>query len=142
MRPSDPYEALYEALAPVKEKAVLDRIADNRLAVPLIGDEERELHVPIDQLPADASPGCWMQVTIFNKKLITATIDTEQTERVAAHISKQLDTLRKRGSSLKPEWPPRKQQQFLSRLRSSNASGWPHDVHANAPSVQPITRKP
>lgn len=94
---------MQENVDTLKEKAVLERIADNRLAVLLVGDEERELHVPMEQLPADVSPGCWMQVTISGEKLITATIDTEQTERVAAHISKQLDTLRKRGSRLKPE---------------------------------------
>lgn len=87
----------------VEEKAVFERLADNRLAVLLVGNEERELHVPVEQLPADASPGCWMQVNIAGEKLIKATMDAEQTEGVAAHISKQLDKLRKRGSRLQPE---------------------------------------
>lgn len=94
---------MQENADPVDDKAVFERIADNQLAVLLVGDDERELLVPVDQLPADASPGCWMQVTISGEKLVKATIDPEQTERVAAHISMQLDTLRKRGSSLRPE---------------------------------------
>lgn len=94
---------MQENVETVEDKAVFERIADNRFAVLLVGDQERELHVPVEQLPADASPGCWMQVTISGEKLINATIDAAQTERVAAHISKQLDTLRKRGSRLQPE---------------------------------------
>lgn len=92
-----------ESPLPVHDEAVFERMADNRRAVLLVGDEQRELHVAVEQLPPDASPGCWLQVTISGQRLVEASIDTEQTERVAAHISKQLALLRKRGSRLRPE---------------------------------------
>jgi len=85
------------------DKAVFERVTDNQLAVLLVGSEQRELHVPIDRLPRGAQPGHWLQVTISGQELVKATIDAEQTERVAAHISNQLDLLRKRGSRLRPE---------------------------------------
>lgn len=88
---------------PVDDRAVFERIADNRLAVLLVGSEERELHVPVEHLPPGASPGCWLRVTVAGDDLVRAMIDAEQTERVATHISKQLDRLRKRGSRLRPE---------------------------------------
>lgn len=88
---------------PVHDKAVFERLAENRLAVLLVGNEERELHVPVEQLPPGASPGCWLRVTITGRRLVKATIDADQTERVAAHISKQLARLRQRGSRLRPE---------------------------------------
>jgi hypothetical protein len=87
----------------VEEKAVIDRIEDDRLAVLLVGDDERELIVAMDRLPADAKAGSWLRVQLEDDQLIDAQIDEAQTQAVMQRISDKLALLRQRGRSLRPE---------------------------------------
>ncbi|MGI5864391.1 MAG: DUF3006 domain-containing protein [Myxococcales bacterium] len=82
-RPEVSYAQQPEA-KPQTQKACIDRFekcADGRvLAVILVGDEERSIDVPREQLPAGAKEGDWLQVVLKGDKLVSATIDVKETE--------------------------------------------------------------
>jgi hypothetical protein len=85
----------------VEEKAVIDRIVDNRYAVLLVGDEEREVVLPVEQLPEDASEGTWLRVQIANNAITAITVDPDETETVRRRITEKMALLRMRGGRLK-----------------------------------------
>jgi hypothetical protein len=88
---------------PVEEQAVIDRIEDDRLAVLLVGQDERELLVPLDRLPAGARAGNWLRVQLDQDRLIDAELDEAQTRAAAERIQDKLALLRQRGRRLRPE---------------------------------------
>jgi hypothetical protein len=87
----------------MEEKALLDRIEDDQLAVLLVGEREREFVVPAARLPAGASVGTWLRVRLEGDELLEATIDAVETERAAGRIRDKMDRLRQRGRHLRPE---------------------------------------
>ena len=87
----------------MEETAVIDRIEEGRLAVLLVGSDERELIVPIDDLPPDAQAGHWLRVRLEDDRLVHAQIDPQQTRAVAARIQDKMALLRQRGRQLRPE---------------------------------------
>jgi hypothetical protein len=87
----------------MEEKAVVDRIEDDQLAVLLVGERERELVVPAERLPAGATAGTWLRVRLEGDELLEASIDADETERAAERISDKLARLRQRGRHLRPE---------------------------------------
>lgn len=74
------------------ERAVVDRVEEG-LAVLLIGDEEHELTVPIEELPEGASPGVWLRVTLENGALTDAEVDAETTQARRARIHEKMQRL-------------------------------------------------
>ncbi len=74
------------------EKAAVDRI-DEGVAVLLISPEERELSVPVDQLPPGVQAGDWLKVTIVNGQLKQAEPDRDETKRRQERIRNKLDRL-------------------------------------------------
>ncbi len=87
----------------MEENAVIDRIEEGRWAVLLVGPNERELIVPIEELPPEAKAGHWLRVRLEDNRLVHALIDREQTETVAARIQDKMALLRQRGRRLRPE---------------------------------------
>jgi hypothetical protein len=79
------------------KQASVDRIEDGRLAVLIIGDLERELVVPVDQLPEGVQGGDWLRVEIDDDELIRAERDSEAKEAASARISEKMQRLKSRG---------------------------------------------
>ena len=74
------------------EKAAIDCI-DEGVAVLLVGPEERELSVPVGQLPQGVQAGDWLKVTIVNGQLKQAELNREETKKRRERIKAKLDTL-------------------------------------------------
>lgn len=86
----------------MEEKAVIDQVVDERHAVLLVGENEREHVVPLVRLPPGAKAGTWLRVRFDGEKLVDATVDPEETERVRQRISEKMTQLRQRGRRLRP----------------------------------------
>ncbi|MEK7874171.1 MAG: DUF3006 domain-containing protein, partial [Chloroflexota bacterium] len=67
------------------ERAVIDRI-DEGQAVLLVGDEERQVVVPLAKLPTGVAPGDWLKVTLDRGELVEAVPDARETARRRARI--------------------------------------------------------
>lgn len=80
----------------MKEKAAIDRIEGN-LAVLLVGDEEREMVVPLTDLPPGVQGGDWLIVEVERGRLISATLDLQETEARRQRIQAKLQRLLQRG---------------------------------------------
>ncbi|GGK36503.1 hypothetical protein GCM10010965_31810 [Caldalkalibacillus thermarum] len=81
------------------EKGVIDRIVDNKHAVILIGDDEREIIIPSHLLPSGAKEGTWLKVTFDANSVTQIEIDEVETERVKERISAKLAKLREKKKS-------------------------------------------
>ena len=78
----------------MKEKAVIDRF-EGDVAVLLVGDHERRVNVPRRDLPRGAKEGTWLQVELDGDRVVSATIDQEETERARRRIAEKLERLKK-----------------------------------------------
>ena len=76
---------------------MIDRVEDGRLAVLLVGKQERERVVPIERLPQGSGPGTWLKVRFEGDVMVEAAIDEEETERVKRRVQEKLEALRRRG---------------------------------------------
>lgn len=76
---------------------MVDRIVDEAHAVLLVGTEERELVVPLEELPEGTQAGHWLRVRLEGERVTEATIDQEATEEVRDRIAEKLERLRRRG---------------------------------------------
>lgn len=77
------------------EKAAIDRI-EGTLAVLLVGEEEREIVVPLAKLPKGAKAGDWLKVTLVKDQIAGAEMDAEETARRRARIQAKMDQVFKR----------------------------------------------
>ena len=77
----------------MNEKAVIDRF-EEQWAVLLVGEGSRQLVVPRQSLPAEAAEGQWLRVQVEGGKLLSATMDSTETqsarERIAAKRARLL----------------------------------------------------
>ncbi len=80
----------------IMEKAFVDRIVDEKHAVLLIGESEREHIVPVEALPADATAGVWLKVRFEGDDLAEVVIDIEEQEQTRARIAGKMERLRQR----------------------------------------------
>ncbi len=78
----------------MKEQAVLDRF-EGEMAVLLVGEQERQLHVPRKSLPRETREGTWLLVELDGDHLKSVQIDPEETERARRRIAEKLDRLRR-----------------------------------------------
>lgn len=78
-------------------KAVVDRIVDGRTAVLLVGDDEREMPVPVETLPEGVREGSWLR---FDPQDGSFQLDEEETARRRAAVQDKLARLRQRGRRL------------------------------------------
>ena len=74
------------------ERAVVDRIEEG-MAVLLVGEDERELAVPLSDLPTGAKPGVWLRVAIEGGRLKQVQVDSETTRQRRARIQEKMDRL-------------------------------------------------
>ena len=81
----------------MEKTAVIDRIVDGSKAVLLVGEEEDELVVAVDELPPQAKAGQWLRVRLEGDRLVAAAIDQAETAQVEARIDDKLARLRQRG---------------------------------------------
>lgn len=79
-----------------KLSAVIDRIVDGKTAVLLVGNEQKQLLAPLEDLPEGSKEGLWLLIELENNKLITAELDKEQTENMKKRISAKRELLLKR----------------------------------------------
>lgn len=77
--------------------AVVDRIVDDVHAVLLVGAEELERIVPVDELPPGTREGTWLRVVFDGDELVSAVIDAEGTGEVGRRVASKMDALRRRG---------------------------------------------
>ena len=78
----------------MRARAVIDRF-ENGWAVLLVGDEGRKVDVPRKALPKGAREGHWLQVEVEGDRLVSATIDREETARAKQRILEKLERLRR-----------------------------------------------
>jgi hypothetical protein len=80
----------------VTEKVVIDRF-DGNLAVLTVGEGEaaRTVNVPKKALPKRAKEGIWLQVKLDGERVVSATVDEEETARARQRIMEKLDRLRR-----------------------------------------------
>ncbi|MFO7918425.1 MAG: DUF3006 family protein [Anaerolineae bacterium] len=81
------------------EKAVIDRFEEG-WAVLLIGEEERRVDVPREELPSGAREGHWLRVELDGEQIVGVEIDEEETAQARERIDDKLARLR-RGEHLK-----------------------------------------
>lgn len=80
----------------MKHQAVIDRIVDGA-AVLLVGDDERELSVPLHLLPPAVEEGSWLLIDLEGDDLLSAELDPSTTSQSRARIEAKLERLRQRG---------------------------------------------
>jgi hypothetical protein len=90
----------------VEERAVIDRIEDERYAVLLVGDAEREYVLPLSDFPFSVRPGLWLKVQFDKDVLVSAVADESYTREVEERVRDKLRQLRKRGRRLDGEESP------------------------------------
>lgn len=82
-------------------KAVIDRF-EGKMAVLLVGQDEKRIDVPRTRLPRRSKEGTWLQVEIQGNEIIEAKLDEEETNRARQRIADKLAALR-RGDHLKKD---------------------------------------
>lgn len=81
----------------MEERAVIDRVEDGELAVLLVGQEQRELVVPVSQLPDGARAGVWLVIETQDDRLVSAALDPGAEAEARERISEKMRRLRSRG---------------------------------------------
>jgi hypothetical protein len=93
----DLFESVVEQPKTVSTKACIDRFEkceDGRtLAVVLVGDDEKVVNVPIENLPAGVKEGDWLKVEMQGDKITSAQVDKKETEDRRNWIQKLFDML-------------------------------------------------
>lgn len=84
----------------MEERAVVDRIVDDKRAVLLIGEHEHEAVVPVGMLPSEAGEGSRV---VARLEVVGIELDSDADAAAGDRIDDKLDQLRSRGSRLEPE---------------------------------------
>lgn len=79
------------------ERAVIDRVEEDRWVVLLVGEGANEVVIPVTSLPSKASPGMWLNVILEGDELISVEIDEAYTQEVRERVEKKRALLQKRG---------------------------------------------
>jgi len=74
-------------------KAVIDRF-EGDMAVLLVGDNEERMEVSREILPKKSKEGLWLKINLQDGKVISAEIDSEETEHAKQRIAEKLARLR------------------------------------------------
>lgn len=74
------------------DRAVVDRVVDDRIALLLVGPAEDALHVPVEALPVGAGEGTWLVLDL--DRLIVG-IDQHLTESRAADVHGRMERIRR-----------------------------------------------
>jgi hypothetical protein len=87
---------------PRPRKAVIDRVEDGKWAVLLVGRDELEKIIHVDQLPQGARAGLWLKVRLEEDRVSDIEMDEAETRAAQARVSSKLEMLRQRGAHFKP----------------------------------------
>lgn len=79
----------------MKEKAVVDRFEGDK-AVLLVGSDKDRLVVKKSFLPKGVKEGDWLQVEVRDDRILSASIDTKETESVKKRITEKMELLKKK----------------------------------------------
>ncbi|MBM7096261.1 MULTISPECIES: DUF3006 domain-containing protein [Alteribacter] len=82
-----------------KKQAVLDRIEDGQWAVLLVGEEEKEVILPIQKVPPKSKEGDWFIVTFVEDTVSSVVLDEEKTTSMQSSIQSKLQQLKKKKQS-------------------------------------------
>lgn len=82
-------------------KGVLDRFEDNDLAVILIEEMNKELNIPVNNLPPNSKEGTWFQIEERQGEFHIVSIDMEMTNKQAERSADLLEKLRAKSSGSK-----------------------------------------
>ncbi|WP_026690827.1 DUF3006 domain-containing protein [Alteribacter aurantiacus] len=82
-----------------KKQAVLDRIEDGQWAVLLVGEEEREVILPVQKIPPKSKEGDWFIVTLVEDTISSVVLDEEKTKTMKTSIQSKMDLLKKKKGS-------------------------------------------
>ena len=74
------------------ERAVIDRI-EGELAVLLVGDDEKEFLLPLQDLPSGSEPGVWLKITLDGARVTQAVVDPETTRTRRSRIQEIMNRL-------------------------------------------------
>jgi hypothetical protein len=74
------------------DRAVVDRIVDDRLALLLVGPTEDALHVPVEVLPEGAGEGTWL---VLDLDRLIGGVDHQLTESRAADVHRRMERIRR-----------------------------------------------
>lgn len=77
-------------------KAVIDRIEDGKHAVLILNGNGEQKVISVDDLPAGADEGTWLQVEFDGDDITSIIIDEEETGKRSERISSKMDELKKR----------------------------------------------
>jgi hypothetical protein len=77
------------------DRAVIDRIVDEAIAVLLVGPTEGEVHLPVDQLPDRASEGDWVIVDLDADPPTVMSIDDELTAARRDELEQRMERIRR-----------------------------------------------
>lgn len=77
-------------------KAVIDRVVDRRVAVLLVGEEERPFDVLLSKLPKGVKEGDWLKIELVGQELRSAEIDRDETEKRLQRIREKMERLRRK----------------------------------------------
>lgn len=73
--------------------AVIDRVVDG-VAVLLVGDDEREVHLGADDLPDGAGEGTWLQVRTDGDEVVVMGLAPDAETGQATRIQRTVERLR------------------------------------------------
>jgi hypothetical protein len=78
----------------MKTKAVIDRFEGEK-AVLLVGEEQDRLVVLKSFLPKGAKEGDWLKVDVEDDRVLSASIDADETTAAKSRIAEKLEQLRR-----------------------------------------------
>ncbi|WP_062051861.1 DUF3006 domain-containing protein [Bacillus sp. JCM 19034] len=84
-------------------RAVIDRIVNDRIAVLVAEEVNKEYSVPKEQLPEGANEGTWLSLVVEQDQVMEMAIDKNMTETMEERVKNQLSRLQQksRGSRFK-----------------------------------------
>jgi hypothetical protein len=75
-------------------KAVIDRF-EGDYAILIVGDDEKRLNIPREQLPKGAKEGSWLQLDIVGNQPRNIILDDQANETARKRIAEKLNRLRR-----------------------------------------------
>jgi hypothetical protein len=80
-------------------RGVIDRFVDEKWVVILVGEEETEYNVLVEQLPMNVKESSVVQVDIVNGSVVKVALLEDETTTQQTNISKKMELLKARKRS-------------------------------------------
>jgi hypothetical protein len=82
-------------------KGYLDRIEENKLAIILVEELNREFVIPVEELPEGTQPQTWFDLVIIQDQIISIHMNHEKTASEQEKVSSVLSKLRSKSKGSK-----------------------------------------